>query len=588
MKLQDIKRLLTCLTDKHRLTLYFLILMMLITSLAEVISIGAVVPFLGILVDPERILSIEGIGSTLQYLSDISNMNVRTLITMLFIIAGIFAGMMRLILLRLQMRLSFSIGSNFSVKIFENTLHQPYSVHVSRNSNTVINGIVTKTNAVIYNSLMPLLVLLSSTLIMTAIFSIILYIDYAVAISVFASFGLIYGVVLFLVKSKLSADSLIVSRESDRVVKIIQEGLGGIRDVILDNTQKIYTDMYKKSDVPLRFSQANIQFLSASPRFIIEALSIAVIALFALSLSSDQNGLISHIPLLGAIAIGGQRLLPVLQAAYSNWALIRGNQDSLTDVLTLLEDGSTNINDEYSNENELNFNHELVVDNVSFNYSTNSKNVLRNINVRIRKGMTVGCVGATGSGKSTLLDILMGLLEPTEGFLKIDNVIINESNKKILQSKISHVPQDVFLTDSTITENIAFGVPPNDVDFKRIREAAWKADILETIESWEDGFNTFVGERGQKLSGGQKQRIGLARALYKKSSIIVLDEATSALDNKTEKTVMDQLHKLDKNITIIIVAHRLSTLKSCDVIFEIEKGSIKRQCTYDDLIKSTV
>ena len=163
--------------------------------------------------------------------------------------------------------------------------------------------------------------------------------------------------------------------------------------------------MYKKSDVPLRLSQANIQFLSASPRFIIEALSIAVIALFALSLSSDENGLISHIPLLGAIAIGGQRLLPILQAAYSNWALIRGNQDSLTDVLTLLEDGSTKINDEYSNENELNFNHELVVDNVSFNYSTNSKNVLRNINVRIRKGMTVGCVGATGSGKSTLLDI---------------------------------------------------------------------------------------------------------------------------------------------------------------------------------------
>ena len=353
----------------------------------------------------------------------------------------------------------------------------------------------------------------------------------------------------------------------------MQEGLGGIRDVLIDGTQAVYCKIYHSADYPLRKAQASNQFIGASPRFFVEALAVVFIALLAHSLTGLEGGVVSAIPTLGAIALGAQRMLPLIQQLYSSWSSLRGSYDSFAEVLDLIEQPMP----AYALREPvqpLPFSKSIKLVNVNFRYSNQTSKVLQNINIEIEKGSMIGFMGATGSGKSTLLDILMALLEPEKGSLQIDGVVINQKNFRAWQSNIAHVPQGIFLTDSTVAKNIAFGVPDGEIDYEKVRRAAKQAQIAATIESMEYGYETFVGERGVRLSGGQRQRIGIARALYKSANVIVFDEATSALDNETESAVIEAINSLDNNMTIIMVAHRISTLKECDLIYRLKNGKI--------------
>jgi ATP-binding cassette subfamily B protein len=264
---------------------------------------------------------------------------------------------------------------------------------------------------------------------------------------------------------------------------------------------------------------------------------------------------------------------------------MKGGQASINEGLILLEQPLP----EYlrdNNEEIIKFSSSISLHNLTFRYSENTQLVLDNINIIIDKGLKIGIIGSTGSGKSTLLDVVMGLLLPTGGNIKIDETIVTNKNYRSWQSKIAHVPQMIFLSDSTISENIAFGVPYNLIDFERVKKCAEMAKLDETISNWAQKYNTSVGERGVKLSGGQRQRIGIARALYKNSEIIIFDEATSALDNDTEKAVMNSIEELSSDLTIIIVAHRLTTLKLCDIIYELKNGKIHRSGSYNDIINN--
>jgi ATP-binding cassette subfamily B protein len=560
-----------------------LFLLMIFASLAEVVSIGAVLPFLGILTDPEWVFDYQLAQPIIQVLGLTESKQLLLPLTIAFAFAALFSGVMRLMLLWAQTRISHAIGADFSISIYRRTLYQPYAVHVARNSSEVIAGITGKANGLVHYVVLPALTILSSVLMLVTILVTLVAIEPMVAFAAFAGFGTIYALVIFAVKNSLTREGRRMNREQNQVIKALQEGLGGIRDVLIDGAQPVYCKIYRDADLPLRRAQANIQIIGISPRFGIEALGMVLIALLAYSLASRPAGIASGIPILGALALGAQRLLPILQQAYGSWVAMSGGRASLSDALNLLEQPLP----KYANaalSAPIHFQRDIALNRIEFSYPPNGPRVLQELDLNISKGSRIGFIGSTGSGKTTLLDIIMGLLQPTQGSLAIDGVIITEKNHRDWQTHIAHVPQTIFLADTTIAENIAFGVSSDRIDLDRVRQAAQKAQIAETIESWNNQYDTLVGERGVRLSGGQRQRIGIARALYKHADVIVLDEATSALDTDTEQAVMHAIESLGSELTVLIVAHRLTTLRNCNQIVELSDGRINRVGSYTDIV----
>lgn len=560
-----------------------LLVLMLFASFAEILSIGAVLPFLGVLTAPERIFEHAAAQPIIQSLGLTMPEQLLLPLSIAFALAALIAGFMRLLLLWASTRLSFATGADLSLSIYRRTLYQPYAVHCVRNSSEVINGISSKANGVIYSIIVPVLMLISSSVMLIVILIALLAVEPVVALTAFGGFGLIYAFIIRLTRKQLLADSQSIARESSHVIKSLQEGLGGIRDVLIDGSQATYCLFYRNADLPLRRAQGNNLFISASPRYGMEALGMMLIAALAYSLAQQADGIAKAIPILGALALGAQRLLPVLQQAYGSWAQINGGQASLQDTLELLDQPLPDFADQAAAE-PLPFKSSISLKHLSFRYSPQTPYVLKHLNLTIAKGSRVGFIGTTGSGKSTLLDIVMGLLKPTDGVLEIDDRPVTTTNNRAWQAHIAHVPQAIFLADSSIEENIAFGVPMNKIDPQRVRLAAQQAQIADSIDSWPKQYQTFVGERGIRLSGGQRQRIGIARALYKQADVFIFDEATSALDNETEQAVMEAIECLGEDITLLIIAHRLTTLKNCTQIVELGEGGIKRVGSYHEIV----
>lgn len=478
------------------------------------------------------------------------------------------------------------IGADLTAQVYERTLYQPYSLHVSRNSSEILAG-VSKASGLVGSIIKPVMLLLSSLVILVAVISTLLAIQPLIALTAFFGFSIVYAAILFVTKRLIKKNSQTVATQQIRATKALQEGLGGIRDVLIDGTQPVYLDVYKKSLIPMQAAMASNQVLGASPRFAVEVLGIVSIAglAYALLASSGLGGGIANvIPILGALALSSQRLLPVLQQIYSSYSTIKGNQHSTQDALDLLDQAMPECSTTQPT-NPLSFQKAITLEDLGFRYTPQGAWVFRNLNLKIPKGSRVGFVGVTGKGKSTLLDIVMALLTPTEGSLLVDGTLVNPQNTRAWQAHVSHVPQAIYLSDTSIAENIAFGVPAKLVDLDRVKQAAQKAQIAETIESWSKGYDTLVGERGVRLSGGQRQRIGIARALYRRASVIVLDEATSALDSETEAAIMRAVETLGHEITVLIIAHRLSTLKNCDQIVELADGGIKAVGDYKQILQ---
>ena len=560
-----------------------LLVLMVGASFAEILSIGAVLPFLAVLTAPERIFQLPAAQPLIHAAGITSATQLLLPLTITFGIAALLSGAMRLLLLWASTRLSFATGADLSISIYRRTLYQPYAVHVARNSSEVINGISTKANGVIYSIIVPLLTLISSTIMLIAILLALLAVDPVIALAAFGGFGLIYAFIIKLTHNQQLLNSQCIARESTQVIKSLQEGLGGIRDVLIDGSQGAYCQIYRNADHPLRKAQGNSSFIGASPRFGIEALGMMLIAVLAYVLARQPDGIAKAIPVLGALALGAQRLLPVLQGAYSSWSGIQSGQVSLRDTLDLLDQPLPDYVDQPPAK-PLPFQQQIALNNLSFRYNKQTPLVLNNLNLRVPKGSRIGFIGVTGSGKSTLLDIIMGLLQPTAGDIQIDAQLLTAANNRAWQAHIAHVPQAIFLADSTIEENIAFGVPKSKINQTLVKQAAEQAQIADIIESWPKKYKTHVGERGIRLSGGQRQRIGIARALYKQANVIIFDEATSALDNETEQAVMQAIESLGKELTVLIIAHRLTTLKNCTQIVELADGGIKRIGTYAEIV----
>ncbi|MDI7226779.1 ABC transporter ATP-binding protein [Leptospira santarosai] len=570
------------LSNRRRKQFGILLILLIVSSLAEMMSIGAVVPFLSVLTVPEKIFDMSYIQPIKQHLGIFNPQQLILPLTLVFVTIAIFTGLIRLLLLWVSNRLSFAAGADLSLDIYRKTLYQPYRIHVMRNSSEVMSGVLVKANILVQALIIPIINTLGGISIIGAILSALILFNPIISISVFIGFGVIYGIIGYVTRKRLSITSKIKSEEYTQVIKILQEGLGGIRDVLLNGSQAIYCGIFEESDQKFKRASAESVFIGGSPRFLIESIGMVLLSLFAYFLSQSDSGLVSVLPLLGAIALGSQRILPILQQVYQSWVTIKGNEAAFWDVLELLDQRLP----EYvgTNVKPLNFSDSIRIEDLSFRYHSNQSWVIKDLNLNICSGDRIGFVGVTGSGKSTLLDIIMALLEPSKGKLIIDNIVINSSiMRSAWQANIAHVPQSIYLSDSTIAENIAFGINIDKIDFDRVRAVAKQAQIDSHIMSLKDGYNTFVGERGIRLSGGQRQRIGIARALYKKTSVIVFDEATSALDNETEEAVMEAIEGLGRNLTILLIAHRITTVRNCDKIFELKSGKVYRSGTYAEL-----
>lgn len=572
---------------KRRGQLGLLLLLNLAASFAEGLSIGAVLPFLAILTAPNSVF----VQPVAQPFIDIFKLNTPDQLlmplTVGFSVIVLLSGCLRWSVLWMQTRVGHAIGADLSAEIYRRTLYQKYSVHLSRNSSEVISGITTKISVLVNNTVMPILSLVSAAVMLIAILATLIIIDPSTAISAISGFGGIYLIVIRMTKRALEQDGMCIGRESTRVIKALQEGLGGIRDVLLDGAQATFFKIYRDADVPFRQAQANIQLIGGSPRFVIEVFATILFAWFAYILAGKPGGVSGALPVLGALAIGAQRILPALQQIYLGIAAMRGGRASLDDALCLLEQRMTyDANGSFSGP--IAFISKITLEQIGFKYTRDARPVLKKVDLVIPKGSRIGFVGTTGSGKSTLLDILMGLLEPSAGRLLVDGVEITAENCRSWQAHIAHVPQTIFITDDTLAANIAFGVPSELIDHDRVREAAVRAQIADTIEVLPKGYQELAGEKGMKLSGGQRQRIGIARALYKRADVIVFDEATSALDNDTERSVMEAIEALGSDLTIFMVAHRLTTLRNCTKIIELLDGKIRRVGAYEDIVRTRV
>ena len=562
------------LSNYRKKQLFLVFFTMVLSGLSEAFSLAAVIPFLNVITNPSG-ASKTAFGKIIVSIFGIINLDSLILIsTIVFILAAIISAFIKLLNLRLTTFISASIGSDLSFEAYKRSLYKNYELHLKTNSSEIIATATThilRTVGTINN----LLLLITSTIIAFSIVLAIFIIDWKVALNILFLFSFSYFLIAFFLRRKLNKYTKIIVKRSNEQVKSLQEGLGSIREVILSNSYSYYLKNYKFADISLRRTLAKTGFISAFPRYTIESIGLIAIALFALFLSTQEIDSKPVIPLLGTLALAAQRLLPATQQIYSNWAGIKSNSGSLKCVLDILSLSEGDITHNSKLNNSYILRNSIIFKNVEYKYEKNSQNIIKGINVEIFASERIGIIGTTGSGKTTFCDLLMSLLKPTKGEIIVDGKNIFEDDFFYSwRQSIAHVPQKIYLNDSSIAENIALGIARDEINYKLVKKAARLANIAKFIDSLPQKYNSRVGERGVQLSGGQIQRIAIARAFYRKANIIIFDEATSALDKDTENQVISAIDNINTDATIIMIAHRLSTLDKCDRIFKIEEGKI--------------
>ena len=561
---------------KNRLKkIYLSGLLIFLTALFESLTLALIGPFLTSISKPELLTQNKYITFIFNNYGFLFFNQIVLLCILLFCVVAFFAAICRVSSLWLNTRLAATIGSDLSCDAYKKTLYQDYIVHINRNSSEIISAITTHVNYTVL-FLNQILQLLTSIVATTFIIFTLLIVNWKIALLLSTLCGTLYLLIAFFTKPKLKRNSRLITSKSRDQLKVLQEGLGGIRDIILGNLQEDYLTKYKSAERPMRRYLADNLFMGASPRYIIESFGIITVALVSLFLlnNSQVKSFENIIPVIGTFALAGQRLIPSLQQIYTNFSGMRSNSASVRSLLNILSQEIT-----YNNFKNKTFRHEKFVWNnlslrkIQFRYPSSLNYTFERLNLDIHKGDKIGIVGSTGSGKTTLIDLIMGYLKPSSGNIFLDDKPLHRKNDRSQinkwQNVISYVPQKIYLKDDSIARNITMISSDEQINFELLQEVCKKAQLNEFIDNLERKYDTYVGEDGVFLSGGQKQRIGIARALYRKSEVIFLDEATSALDMQTESELIKELSRMKNDMTIIIIAHRLETLKFCSRIINL-------------------
>ena len=561
------------LSHRRRNQTKVLIFLMLISSFAELISLGSIIPLLSIFSAEKDLAN----NYYYKFISNLIGLNETREVLQIFIIMfalfAIISALIRSFNLFFNTRLAASIGSDISYEAFKKTIYQPYDFHIKTNSSEILASFTNHVSGAV-SGIFSLFQLATSAIIAFFLITGILLIQLPYSLLPPLVFGIFYFLIANFFKLKLKRNSYQIVSASKELIKIVQESLGSIRDIIIGGNQNLFINQYRKIDYRQRRLKSENWLLSGLPRFAFEAIGLLLISVIALFVIASTNNS-KAITLLGAFALGAQKLLPTLNQMFGHWSSVRTQIAEIDIVIKTLERNT------YPRINNV-LPHKLVdrikFSNVCFSYKKKSKLIFDDLNFEINKGDKVGIIGRSGSGKSTLIDLLLGLQKPSAGQIFLDNKNLNDNkNFKLLESwrrSIAHIPQNIYLTDSTLLENIAFGIPKDQIDIKKVKLAAKFAEISDFIENTQHGFNTYAGERGVSLSGGQLQRIGIARAIYNNSDLLIIDEGTSALDQNTEFQVLNSIYDLFKDKTLICVTHRLNSLTKCNKIVKIDRGKV--------------
>ena len=572
---------------KRKIQIILLLFLMASSAIAELLSLAALIPFLAIVSEPERLWRLNIIKLFANIFKIDNSINLLLYFSLIFGFLSIISTVIKLSNVWLNKKIVASLASDLSIKALKNTLNQSYETHIKTNSSKIISGLSIHLDNTQY--LMNFgLQLVTSFFVSIGILGGIFLASWKIALMAGFFIGGSYLLIISKTKKILVRNSKFITNAINIQTKNLQEALGAIRDIILHDHQKTFIKIYASNDHPRRSLQASNQYFQQFPKSILESITIlfgTFCCVIFVSNSADKTEIITT---LGTLTLGAQKLLPACQQIYSSWVGIKSNVSSAEALLELLEQ-NTRIVKKTSKKSHLNFKKSIELKNLNFSYH-NERLILDSINLRIKKGEIIGIIGKTGSGKSTLVDLIIGLLKPNNGKIEIDgrDIYFENSEDKIVswRKNISHIPQSIFLRDATIYENIAFGIEKQKINKSKVRKVAELACIKSFIENELGSYNKYVGEKGIKLSGGQLQRIGIARALYKESSLLVMDEATSALDSDTEKKIINSIINLKNKPTIIMIAHKYNTLSNCNRIIQIENGRIVKEGSPRDIINS--
>ena len=586
----EVYRKLRDLLDARERRMFVLLgAIMIVVAFAEVLGISTVFVLLGVLADPAAALEKPWLG----WLNEMLGLD---LFTFQVVLAG---GVLVVVLAGLAIkalgtyaiiRFSNMRGATISARLLRAYLSRPYAWSLTRNTSEIANRVLAEADRIVGQVLMPGLLLLANILMAGALIVFLLVVDPLVALSAATLIGGGYAAIFLWLRQRMRWHGRKVLTHTETRFRLTGEATGGFKEVKLAGLEDSYSRRHERLSRQRAHHQARIQIIGRLPRYALEALTFAVLVgiVFALLLRSGGD-IVAAIPILGVIAFAVMRLLPALQQIYGALAAIRGGTPVLeaihADYMAALAENGGRLAALPPPPAPLALTRALVLEEVRYAYPTAARAALQGVSLAIPARATVGVVGGTGAGKTTLIDVILGLLVPQAGALLVDGVALDASNRRAWQASIGYVPQSIYLTDDTVAANIAFGVPPEAIDHAAVERAARIAALHDfVIAELPQGYNTVVGERGVRLSGGQRQRIGIARALYHDPSLLILDEATSALDTLTERAVMEAVDNLRDDKTVILIAHRLSTVRGCDTIFLMEEGRVAASGSYDDLV----
>lgn len=583
-----IKQLFQLLSFKQRLRFFKLQLLVIVMSVCEVVSVLSIVPFMSIVGDPS-IIEAPGFLGDLFRASGLDDINTY-LISLGFavLVLLVFSALISMLTTWQLSMFANEIGVELADELFQYYLNQPWLYHTSISSAQLTKKLANETNRVTTLILLPLLHLNAKVTLAAFMVGLIFVVDWIVAISGAVIFGVAYSVLYKIVRNRLLRNGRLISNLLELRFKIKNDSFGGIKDIILSGRQRSFTKSYSEIGKKLAYSQGSNVAMAHVPRYCMELVVFGSMIGLVLYLIGDQTATIGSIlPSLSLFAIAGFKMLPAMQQIYSSIAQIRGNAAAFEAIRDDLFTSKNAVNYDLLNSAEdmtrLHLKKSLVVTDLTFSYPTSVSPVFEKLNLTIKANTTVGFVGPSGSGKSTLIDLFSGLVEPTMGRILVDDQVLNDRNLRSWQNNVGFVPQQIFLCEGSIAQNVAFGIPDDLINFDQVDKAIKLAHLDEFTAGLPNGIDSQVGERGVQLSGGQRQRIGIARALYGDVDVLIFDEATSALDGLTEKEIMESVNRLSGEKTIIMVAHRLKTIQNCDQIFVVDQGKILTSGTFTQL-----